>query len=70
MSFKELVSSHKKGDISFEDLILEVRCESCYFSVYDEAEKQLGTTSQLLNNLAKEFPVHHRKLVNERGLQF
>ncbi len=70
MSFKELVASYSKGETSFEDLILEIRCESCYVSVYDEVQKQLGTANKMLDNLAKEFPTHHMKLVNERGLNF
>ncbi|WP_413440672.1 hypothetical protein [Synechococcus sp. MIT S1220] len=70
MSFKELVASYDKGETSFEELILEIRCESCYVSVYDEVQKQLGTTNKTLESLAKEFPTHHMKLVNERGLDF
>ncbi len=70
MSFKELVASYDKGETSFEDLILEIRCESCYVSVYDEVQKQLGSTNKTLESLGKEFPTHHMKLVNERGLDF
>ena len=70
MTFKELVCSYKTGETSFEDLILEVRCESCFTSVFEEAQQQLGANSQMLDMLANEFPIYHQSLVKEKNLEF
>ena len=70
MTFKELVCSYKKGDKSFEDLTLEVRCESCIMSVFEEAQQQLGAESPTLNMLADEFPIYHKRLIKEQKLDF
>ena len=70
MSFKELVSSYTAGKSNFEDLILEVRCESCFASMFEEAQRQLGAYSQILEMLADEFPIYHQSLVKERNLEF
>ena len=69
MTFKELVSSYKTGATSFDDLTLEIRCESCYGSVYDEAQDQLGAQNRLMEQLAEEFPRYHKSLLKERGLE-
>ena len=70
MSFKELVSSYIAGRSNFEDLILEVRCESCCASMFEEAQQQLGASSQILERLADEFPIHHQSFVKEKNLEF
>ena len=61
MTFNELVDSYKTGKTSFEDLILEVRCESCFTSVFKEAQQQLEADSQILDMLADEFPIYHTR---------
>ena len=70
VSFKELVSSYTAGKSNFEDLILEVRCESCFASIFEEAQRQLGASSQILEMLADEFPIYHQSFVKERNLEF
>ena len=70
MSFKELVSSYTAGKSNFEDLILEVRCESCFASIIEEAQRQLGASSQILEMLADEFPIYHQSFVKEKNLEF
>ena len=70
MTFKELVSSYKTGHKSFEDLTLEVRCESCFTSVFEEAQQQLGADSEILDMLADEFPIYHKRLIKEQKLDF
>ena len=69
MSFKELVSSYTAGKSTFEDLILEVRC-SCFASMFEEAQQQLGASSQILEMLADEFPIYHQSFVKEKNLEF
>ena len=69
MSFKELVSSYIAGRSNFEDLILEVRCESCFASIIEEAQRQLGASSQILERLADEFPIYHKSFVKEKNLE-
>lgn len=66
MTFKELVSSYKTGHTSFGDLTLEVRCESCFSSVFDEAQQQLGADSEILDMLADEFPIYHQSLIKQQ----
>ena len=70
VNFKELVSSYKTGNTSFGDLTLEVRCESCFTSVIEEAQQQLGDDSEILNMLADEFPIYHKRLIKEQKLDF
>ena len=70
LTFKELVASYAAGDTTFTDLALEVRCESCFASVMDEANQQLGPADQLIQQLANEFPSMHKSYVKERGLDF
>ena len=70
MTFQELVSSYKIGETSFGELILEVRCESCFTSVYEEAQQQLGAHSEILDMLADEFPIYYKSLVKEQKLDF
>ena len=70
VSFKELVSSYTVGKSTFEDLILEVRCESCFASMFEEAQQQLGVSSQILEMLADEFPIYHQSFVKEKNLEF
>ena len=65
MTFKELVSSYKKGHTSFGELTLEVRHESCFTSVFEEAQQQLGADSEILDMLADEFPIYHKRLIKE-----
>jgi hypothetical protein len=65
VTFKELFSSYKTGHTSFEDRTLEVRCESCFTSVFEEAQQQLGADSEILDMLADEFPVYHKRLIKE-----
>ena len=70
LTFKELVASYAAGDTTFTDLALEVRCESCFASVMDEANQQLGPADKLIQQLANEFPSMHKSYVKERGLDF
>ena len=70
LTFKELVASYAAGDTSFTDLALEVRCDSCFASVMDEASQQLGPADELIQHLANEFPSMHKTYVKERGLDF
>ena len=70
MSFKELVSNYTSGRSNFEDLILEVRCESCLASMFEEAQQQLGVSSQILKMLADEFAIYHQSFVKEKNLEF
>ena len=66
VAFTELVDSYKTGKTSFEDLILEVRCEACFTSVFEEAQQQLGADSQILDMLADEFPIYHQNLIKKQ----
>ena len=70
LTFKELVASYAAGETSFTDLALEVRCESCFASVMDEASQQLGPADELIQQLANEFSSMHKTYVKERGLEF
>ena len=69
VTFKELVSSYIAGTTSFDELTLSIRCESCYGSVFDEAQDQLGAQNQLMERLADEFPNYHKSLAKERDLE-
>ena len=68
MTFKELVASYSEGKTSYDELILEVRCESCFASIYSEASVQLGSASKLLVQLADEFPNHYKSYAKQEGL--
>ena len=68
MTFKELVASFKQKETSWEDLCLEIRCESCFASVFDEVNKQMDSSGDVLVRLADEFPNHYKRYAKERGL--
>ena len=70
LTFKELVASYAAGETSFTDLALEVRCDSCFASVMDEATQQLGPADELIKHLADEFPSMHKTYIKDRGLDF
>ena len=69
MSFKELVASYNKGTTSWDELILEVRCESCFTSVMDEMNDQLSPGAKATVMLADEFPNYYKSYAKERGLE-
>ena len=60
MTFKELVASFNQQETTWEELCLEIRCESCFASVFDEVNEQMGSASDLLAQLADEFPITTR----------
>ena len=68
MTFKELVASFKQQTTTWDDLCLEIRCESCFASVFDELTEQMGSTSKTLAQLADAFPNHYKNFAKERGL--
>ena len=68
MTFKELVASFNQQKNSWEELCLEIRCESCFASVFDEVNKQMVSTSDALFRLADEFPNHYKRYAKDRGL--
>ena len=68
MTFKELVASFNKQGTSWEELCLEIRCESCFASVFDEVNELMGSSSDVLARLADEFPNHYKSYAKERGL--
>jgi hypothetical protein len=68
VTFKELVASFNQQKTSWEELCLEIRCESCFASVFDEVNEQMGSSSDALVRLADEFPSHYKSYANERGL--
>ena len=68
MTFKELVASFNQQQTSWEELCLEIRCESCFGSVFDEVNTQMGPSSDVLVRLADEFPNHYKSYAKERGL--
>ena len=68
MTFKELVASFNQKETTWEDLCLEIRRESCFASVFDEVNGQMGSASDLLAQLADEFPNHYKSYAKERGL--
>ena len=69
MSFKELVASYNKGITTWDELILEVRCESCFTSVMDEMHEQLSSGANAPEMLADEFPNYYKSYAKERGLE-
>ena len=68
VTFKELVASFKQQKTSWEELCLEIRCESCFASVFDEVNEQMGSSNDALVRLADEFPSHYKSYAKERGL--
>ena len=68
MTFNELVSNFNQKTTSWEELCLEIRCESCFASVFDEVTEQMGSTSPILSRLADQFPNHYKSYAKERGL--
>ena len=68
MSFKQLVASCIQQTTTWEELCLEIRCESCFASVFDEMTEQMGSTSQTLALLADEFPNYFKSYAKETGL--
>ena len=68
VTFKELVASFNQQKTSWEELCLEIRCESCFASVFDEVNEQMGSSSDALVRLADEFQSHYKSYAKERGL--
>jgi len=68
VTFKELVASFNQQKTSWEELCLEIRCESCFASVFDEVNEQMGSSSDALVRLADEFPSYYKSYAKERGL--
>jgi len=68
VTFQELVASFNQQKTSWEELCLEIRCESCFASVFDEVCEQMGSSSDALVRLADEFPNHYKGYAKERGL--
>ena len=68
VTFKKLVASFKQQKTSWEELCLEIRCESCFASVFDEVNEQMGSSNDALVRLADEFPSHYKSYAKERGL--
>ena len=68
MTFQELVASFNQQQTTWEELCLEIRCESCFASVFDEVTEQMGSASHALVLLADEFPNHFKSYAKERGL--
>ena len=60
MTFKELVASFNQKETTWEDLCLEIRCESCFASVFDDVNEQMGSSSDVLARLAMNFPITTR----------
>ena len=68
MTFRELVASFKLEQTTWEELCLEIRCESCFASVFDEIDKQMGSASDALVRLADEFPNHYKSFAKQKRL--
>ena len=68
MTFHELVTSFNQHNTSWEELCLEIRCESCFASVFDELTEQMGVGNPALARLADEFPNYYKSFSQERGL--
>ena len=68
MTFKELVANFNQQRTSWEELCLQIRCESCFASVFDEVNEQMGSSSDVLARLADEFPYHYKSYAQERDL--
>ena len=68
MTFKELVANFNQQETTWKELCLEIRCESCFVSVFDEVNEQMGSTSDVLARLADEFPNHYKSYAKERDM--
>ena len=68
MTFKGLVASFNQKETSWDELCLEIRCESCFASVLDEVNEQMGSSSDALARLVDEFPNHYKSFAKARGL--
>ena len=55
MTFKELVASFNQQETSWEELCLEIRCESRFAAVFDEVNEQMCSSSDVLARPADEF---------------
>ena len=55
MTFQELVASFNQQGTSWEKLCPEIRCESCFASVFDEVNEQMHFSSDVLVRPADEF---------------
>ena len=62
------MASFNQQGTSWKELCLEIRCESCFASVFDEVNEQMGSSSDVLAHLADEFPQSLKELAKERGL--
>ena len=60
MTFKELVASFNQQETTWEELCLEIRCESCFASVFDEVNEQMSSSSDVLARLPMNFPITTR----------
>ena len=67
VTFQELVASFNQQGTSWAELCLEIRCESCFASVFDEVNEQMGSSSDVLARLADEFPNHYKSYANEKA---
>ncbi|WP_392346609.1 hypothetical protein [Parasynechococcus sp.] len=68
MTFNEFVASSNHQETSWEELCFEIKCESCFASVFDEVNEQMASSRDVLARLADEFPDHYKSYANERGL--
>ena len=68
MSFKELVTSYYNEQTTWSELIKEIKCESCFTSVFDELTEQFGIDSKANVMLADEFPDHYKSYIKAKGL--
>ena len=68
MTFKELVANFNQQGTTWEELCLEIRCESGFASVFDEVNEQMSSLSDVIGSLADEFPNHYKSYAKERGL--
>ena len=68
MSFNELVDSFIHHKTTWDELCLEIRCESCFASVFDEVSTQMGSADPTLARLADAFPNHYKNYAKERGI--
>ena len=67
MTFKDLVASFNKQGTSWEELCLEIRCESCFASVFDEVNKQMRFSSDVLARPADEFLNFFNNYAKKKG---
>ena len=67
MTFKELVASFNKQGTSREELCLEITCESCFASVFDEVNEQMHFSSDVLARPADEFLNFFKTMRKKKG---